>query len=351
MVGAGGHLLRRQINGAELQVIADAPEDVLRLIGVEEKVVRGFQRNGGCHRRINLFVFESLQPLIDQLQQATRQPLAARALESKPMVHVYNMGDHTESNLFINRALMMRQGIWSDTLAIEGLLAHEHAHPLAENATTRVARALKTRLVTASIDDAHGASAPPLPAPAPTLSSAALVAVGRSLEHLAEELAVHAPHEVFANEFAIRAGFGPALLHLNRLSLGGTRAGMKERVALAEGLRTLAAQGRLSEADVGLLLLTASMEAHIRMALETAAFIRAERPEDATSVEELLETEVFRHVEPEIRTLYRAFRLQYLQLTPDMDRDAFHRWAAAVFSPVIEELARCGVRMNIEFYY
>jgi hypothetical protein len=156
---------------------------------------------------------------------------------------------------------------------------------------------------------------------------------------------------VFANEFAIRAGFGPALLHLNRLSLGGARAGMKERIALAEGLRTLAAQGRLSEADVGLLLLTASMEAHIRMVLETAAFIRAESPEDTNSVEELLETEVFRHVEPEIRTLYRAFRQRYLQLTPDMDRDAFHRWAMASFSAMIEELARCGVHINIEFYY
>lgn len=341
------HVSRHRINGAELQVIADAPDGIQSLIVVEEKVVRGFLQHGGWpHRRINLFVFKSLQPLIERLRQAARQPLAARGLESKPMVHVYNMGDLTECSLFANRHLMMRQGIWSDPLALEGLLAHEHAHPLAENATTGAARGLKTRLVAAKTDDDPGAgktSSPITPAP--------LAAVGRSLEHLAEELCVHAPHEVFTNEIAIRAGFGPALHHLNRLNLKGGRAGMTERLALAEGLRTQVTEGRLREADVGLLLLTASMEAHVRMALETAAFVRAERPEEACGVEELLEVEVFRHVEPEIRTLYHAFRHQYLQLTPGMDQDAFRHWASAAFAPVIEELARRGLHMNVEFYY
>jgi hypothetical protein len=309
--------------------------------------VRGFMRHGGWpHRRMNVFVFESLQPLIDRLPQAARQPLAARELESKPMVHIYNMGDLTECSLFINRRLMKRRGLWGDPLALEGLLAHEHAHPLAENATTRAARELKARLVAAEADDDGGAGNILSP-----MTSAPLAAVGRSLEHLAEELCVHAPHEVFTNELAIGAGFGPALHHLNRLNLEGGRAGMMERIALAEGLRAQVTEGRLSEADVGLLLLTASMEAHVRMALETAAFVRAGRPKEAGSVEELLEAEVFRHVEPEIRTLYRAFHLQYLQLAPGMDRDAFRHWAAAAFAPVIEELARRGLAMNVEFYY
>jgi hypothetical protein len=338
MDGTIEHVSRRRIDGVELQVIADAPEEIESLIEAEEKVARGFLRHGGwpC-RRINMFVFESLQPLIDRLRRTALQPLAARELESKPMVHIYNMGDLTNCSLFVNRRLMMRRGVWSDPLALEGLLAHEHAHPLAENATTCAARGLKTRLVAAKTPS------PMTPAP--------LAAVGRSLEHLAEELCIHAPHEVFTNEIAIRAGFGPALHHLNRLNLGGGRAGMTERLALAEGLRAQAAEGRLSQTDVELLLLTASMEAHVRMALETAAFVRAERPEEARSVEDLLEAEVFRHVEPEIRTLYRAFHLQCLQLAPSMDRDAFRRWAAAAFAPVIEEFVRRGPPMNVEFYY
>jgi hypothetical protein len=342
MAGAIEHVSRHRINGAELQVIADARKGVEWLIEVEKKVVSGFMLHGGWpHRRINLFVFETLQPLVERLSQTLPQSLAARELDTKPMVHIYNMGDLTECSVFVNRRVMIQQGMWDNPLALEGLLAHEHAHPMAENAATGAARDLKVRIAATEAGGATPASSLSVPHDA----------IARSLEHLAEELCLHAPHEVFTNELAIRAGFGPALYYLNCLNLGESRTGMKERAGLEEALRAQVEQGRLSEAGMGLLLFAASAEAHVRVALETAAFARAGRQEEADEIEHRLEAGVFRRVEPEIGALYFAFYRQYLALTPDMDRDAMQHWAAEAFAPVIEEIARRGAYFRTEFYY
>jgi hypothetical protein len=333
MAGSIEHVSRHRLNGVEVEVLADAAKGNNGLIEAEKNVVRRFMLHGGWpHRRVNLFVFENLRPVVERLVRSARlSPAAALELERKPMVHIYNLADLSECSVFVNRRLMTRLGLWDDPLAVEGLLAHEHAHPMAENATTRAARGLNMRLL--------------------PKEQARRQAIAASLEHLAHELCLHAPHEVFSNELAIRAGFGLALQHLNLISLAEGRAGMKERARLAEGLEARVSQGQLRKDEMQTLLLAASMEAHVRLALETAAFSRAGAQQEADVIEARARAEAFSLVEPEIGALYRAFHDRYLELTPYMDRDAVRDWARAAFTPVLEEMSYRGARFGAEFYY
>lgn len=332
MAGSIEHVSRHRLNGAELQVISDSGKENNDLIEAEKNVVRRFMLFGGWpHRRVNLFVFETLAPVVEHLRRAGLPSAEGLDLERKPMVHIYNLRDLAECSVFVNRNLMKRLGLWDDPLAIEGLLAHEHAHPMAENTTTRAARSVNVRL-SPEPDSAHRA-------------------IAASVEHMAHELCLHAPHEVFTNELAIRAGFGLALQHLNLVSLSEGRAGMEERARLSEGLQAKVAKGHLQQAEMDLVLLAASMEAHIRLALETVAFARAGARQEAEVIEARARAEVFSCVEPEISALYQSFHDRYLELTPYMDRDAVCEWAEATFAPALEEMAYRGARFYAEFYY
>jgi hypothetical protein len=349
MAGSIEHVSRHRLNGVELQVIADHASGNDGLIEAEKNVVRRFLLHGGWpHRRVNLFVFEDLKPVAEKLRSAKAMSEAeSLELERKPMVHIYNLRDLSECSVFVNRALMTRLGLWEDTLAIEGLLAHEHAHPIAENSTTRAARDLRMRL-TRSVS---GALENMVNEESGFPAQATHQAVAASLEHLARELCIHASHEVFTNELAIRAGFGLALEHLNLMSLAEGRAGMAERARFSEALRKKVSDGQLSEIDRELLLLIASMEAHVRLALETAAFARAGARHEAEAIEARAMAEVFSSVEPEIGALYHAFYNRYMELTPYMDREAVREWAETAFAPALEDVGLRCARFNAEFYY
>jgi hypothetical protein len=362
MIEAIEHVSRHCLSGGELQVVADAEKGVDALIEAEKRVTHGFLQHGGWpHKRVNLFVFQSLQPLMERMRHDnTLSAAGARELDHCPMVHVYDEDDLEECSIFVNRALMVQHGVWEDVLALEGLLAHEHAHPMADNAASRAARSLRMRLVTIDV-----ASRKPGRAPHCASGRAAEVGYSRlvrpglavrqlvagSLANLARDLCIEAPHEVFANEYAIRAGFGAGLERLSQLSLTHGRSGMIERMGLSNRLRAEVDERRLSEQEMSVLLLAASTEAHLRVALETAPFVRAGRPDQALAVEALAEAEVFSQVEPEIGALVQSLCDSYLLLKPDMDLVSVRDWAGSAFLPIIEAFARRGAAFGAEFSY
>ncbi|MEJ2124488.1 MAG: hypothetical protein P8Y47_06635, partial [Alphaproteobacteria bacterium] len=301
MTGNSAHVSQYQFgDGCMLTVVEDEEKCAELLIAAEQTVAQKFSRYGKWpHRQVNLFVFENLQPLIEKLGQASRTlgenkesaDNAYHGLENKPMVHAYNPADLKETSIFVNRGQLQRLGLWDNAEVLEGLLAHEHAHPLSENVTTLTARNLRVTISPAApTNDARQ-----IPASANT---------AKALETLAHELCLHAPHEVFANELVIRAGLGAQLFALNRQSLTGGRAGIEARIMLEARLQAEVAQGRLSMNDVALTLLLASLEAYTRVALETAAFARAGAQEQADALNDLLKREAFRHIEPEVEDIY-----------------------------------------------
>jgi hypothetical protein len=332
--------------GGELIVVVDDEISVERLITAEQRVARVYAAYGRWpHSRVNLFVFETLQPLIDQLRRASKTlgeseavaAAAASGLDRKPMVQIYNLADLAQCSIFVNRSLMQRLGMWDNDQILEGLLAHEHAHPLSDNGTTRIARTLQ-----AAVIEPQSANGSALPSGG---------AIQQALANLAHELCVHAPHEVFANEFAVRAGFSDCLLALNRMSLSDGRAGLAARAALADRLHIEVAAGRQTEDGAALLLLLASVEAHARVALETSAFARAGNLDDAHALEDLLWLEALSKVESEAGTIYRQLYDRYLELTPDMDEAAVLAWAIKTFAPIAIAISGYGAHFTASFHY
>jgi hypothetical protein len=347
MTGNSAHVSQYQFTGGcMLTVVEDDEKCAEHLIAAEQSVAQKFASFGKWpHRQVNLFVFENLKPLIEKLGQASRTlgedkesaDNAYHGLENKSMVHAYNPADLKETSIFVNRGQLQRLGLWNDPEVLEGLLAHEHAHPLSENATTLTARNLCVTITPTANPDAERQT----PASAST---------AKALESLAHELCLHAPHEVFANELVIRVGLGAQLFALNRQSLTGGRAGIEARIMLEARLQAEVAQGRLSENDLALTLLLASLEAHTRVALETAAFARAGAQEQADALNDLLQREAFRHIEPEVEDIYRQLCNSYGALTADMEASQLQDWAANAFAPVTNAIARLGAHFTAAFH-
>ena len=330
MSDAVRHFSRHDIDGVRLQVIADTEDGLDRIIAGERAVISEFRRHVDWPCKwLNLFVFDDLDPLIDQISDnAVLPPAEARALAQRPMVHIYNLADPAESTIFVNRGLMARQGLWADALALRGLLAHEHAHPLAENATTRAVRDLRFE---AAFDEVGGVDVAPF------------------VHAPAHELCLHAPQEVFSNELAIRIGFGDALMRLNRIFIGDARRAVAGRDELAGRLDAAGKAGRLSPRAASVLLLLASVHACGRFALETAAFARAGQKERARALETMLEDGVFRRFEPELEPLYRGLYERYLALTPDMAAKSVRDWAEATFAPLAARIDGAGLAARVHF--
>lgn len=357
MIGAFEHVSRHWVNGGELQVVADAEKGVDELVEAEKRVSLGFLRHGVWpHKRVNLYVFQSLRPLAERLRVSRRLSAeGVRQLDHAPMVHIYDEHDLDVCSVFCNRSLMILHGLWEDAEALEGLLAQEHARPLAATGMARAVRELNMRLV--AIDVA--ARKPGKTPKGRAVGYSRLVRPGSgvrrlirdSLRNLAFELCVKAPQEVFAAEYAVRAGFGPGLQRLSLLGLSHGRSGMTERAALVDELRADVEEQRLREQEMGLLLLAASAEAHLRIAAETAAFARAGHVDEVSAIEDRAETEIFRRVEPEVADLYHKFHDAYLALTSSADFGAAQEWASAAFLPLIKVFAERGAAFGAEFHH
>jgi hypothetical protein len=350
----------------ELRVVSDVEAGVLPVIQIEEAVIQGYAWQGHWpHRWVTLFVLQDLQPLIRQLtpalslppvragvprpggtngrtggrdgpvgggsqgRGAALPPGGAAALDQRPVVNVYDLADLDSCHVFVNQQAMLKEGYWDDPLAVRGLLAHEHAHPLAENQTTQASRQLQVALT--------------LDAPA---SGAGLgdrqVKVQRLLTILADKLSVYAPRELFANELTIRSGFGDALFHLDRRSVAAAARSVAGRDELTRQLRQEVTQGSLTPAAASLLLLIGDLRGYLDLALEIAAFYRSGQASAARQLEAPLETDVFPHLEPQVAGAYSALREHYLSLRADLAPQALKAWSEGALGILANALAEKG---------
>ena len=136
--GTVKHFGLHRLDHVELRVVADDEDGILR---VEQAEIDAVGRLSGDarwqHKTVTLFVLADLQPLQRQLESLRRVPADVRLqqkdeLLSRPVVNVYDLASPATCNVFVNRKAMMAAKYWDDVLALQGLLAHEHAHPLAE---------------------------------------------------------------------------------------------------------------------------------------------------------------------------------------------------------------------------
>lgn len=339
------HLSRYRVGSTTLQVIADASEWLEALIEAEKRVIDGFSRRGlWAQQRVTLFVLDDLQALVFQIRHYSG--LAgpeAEELGRRPMVNVYKMADRRACTVFVNRRAMSESGFWGDPLAVTGLLAHEHAHPLAECATARATRRLRPGL---RVDGWSGGS---VPGPRAGGKSDPRLAAQGVLHLLGDKLFLHGPQEVLSNDLAVRAGFEEALVYLDRRSIAGTAASMAQRPVLLARLAKQVAEGRLSHEDIAALALIGDLQAGLALALEIAPFLRADRTAAGEALEAELERDLLAGVDPAVGRVYRQLRDRYLALSSDLDPDGLRRWCASAGRPLVEALRAKGLRASLEF--
>ena len=330
MSNAIEHFSRYRVENTTLQVMADLQRDLDRLIHEEQSVIRHYIRLGHWpHKRVNMFVLENLQPLVAQIKGATAlSSVIANDIDRRPMVNVYDVADLTECAVFVNRGALERDALWQDDVALRALLAHEHGHPLAENGTVRMAREFSVEAVVES--------------------PAAKAAVGSVLHLLADRLCVHAPQEVFANEIAIRAGFGAALFHLDRGMVDTAKLGVGKRPALAQSLDQQVLQKKLSADQAAALLLVADLQAHLPFVLETAPFLRAERRPEAEALEAALFEGVLSHLDRAVAPLYEKLRDHYLTLNADFTSPDMKGWSSEALGLLAAALQDRNLRVRFQ---
>ncbi|MBU0510589.1 MAG: hypothetical protein KJ638_02665 [Chloroflexi bacterium] len=334
--------------GTELRVVADVEAGVLPVVQVEEAIIRDYaQQADWPHRFVTLFILQDLDPLARQLlatqndhSQSSLPPGGAGALNDLPVVNVYDLADLTSCHVFVNWQVMVKEGYWDDLLAIQGLLAHEHAHPLAVNETTRSSRRIQMELSlkgslfqTADSDQ---------PSSIPNVRSR----VHRLLTLLAEKLSLYAPREIFANEVTIASGFSAALLHLNQGNMRNASLSVAGREGLRHQLKQEVGQGTLTPAAADVLLLIGDLRGYLDLALEVAPFYRTGRKNDARQLDTVLETLVFPQLEPEVSQVYVALSEHYQSLRADLKPPELIVWSEGVLRTLAEALAEKGLEIN-----
>jgi hypothetical protein len=279
------HFGLHRLDTVEVRVVADEEDGILRVEQAEIDVVRRLARDARWqHTDVTLFVLSDLQPLQRQLEALGRVPADARlhqreVLLSRPVVNVYDLASPANCNVFANRQALVAAKYWQDALALEGLFAHEHAHPLAECLYTAALRSLQI-----AVD-----LAPAVPwAPDPAANALWTQRLQQQVAALAIQLFSTGPREVFTNAIAIAAGFDRALYHLNRQNIANLAVGLQFRPALAAQLANLVAQGQLSPAGADTLRLVGDLQAFLPLAMEIAPFKRAGRSAKARELLKLL---------------------------------------------------------------
>ena len=335
------HFSLHRIAGTELRVVSDVESGVIPFIRIEEEVIgryAGFPQ--WRQESITLFILRDLEPLTRQLSPAAGLPPGGlNGLGHRPIVNLYDLKNPVSCHIFINQGAMEKEGYWSDQDAIMALLAHEHAHPLAENETTRASRQLGFAIsdfgFQMEIESPKSKTRPELRRRIENL-----------LTLLADKLCLYAPRELFANEMTIRSGFGEVLFHLDRLTLANASHSVAGREDLQQQLQQEVASGNLTLQGVGLLLLIADLKGYLDLALEIAPFYRTGRESDARELEAVLEAEVFPHLEPVVARTYTALREQYIALRADLTPPELMAWSQGVLSLLTEALAQKGLTLR-----
>lgn len=366
MTRAVKHFSLHRIANTELRVVADVEEGVLPIIQVEEAVIREYARQTRWpHRWVTLFILEDLQPLVRQLRLGANlssvspsgpslgHPLGAggalpegpypssedaAALDYRPVVNVYDLADLNGCNIFVNRRPMVAEGYWDDPLVLRGLLAHEHAHSLAENETTRASRRLKFEIsdIGFQIEENGG----------PRFITQNLASkLANLFTTLAVKLCLYAPRELFANEITIQSGFAEALLHLDLRNVGNASRSVAGRDGLSHQLQQEAALGNLTPVAADLLLLIGDLNGYLDMALEVAPFYRSGRAADGQALEAILDATVFPRLDPMVRRFFTTLRDQYISLDENLSLPELTTWSASVLDILFRNMAEKGLNL------
>ena len=349
------HFSLHRVLGTELRVISDVEVGVLPVIQEEEAVIRGYTQHGFWHHQwVTLFVLHDLQPLARQIQPTAKEmfPGGSDILDTRPVVNVYDLAEPSGCQVFINWEVMSREGYWDDSVAVRGLLAHEHAHPLAEGETTRASRGLEVEL---TVEHLHSGSCG-LQVDVAKQEAACRQRTGVRqsgihdiLNLLAHKLCLYAPREVFANDMSIQSGFGGALLHLDRRNVASARSSVAGREDIRRRFQQEADRGDLTPAAASLLLLIGDLQSYVDLVLEVAPFYRSGRESEARELETVLEDKLFPYLEREVEQAYAALVKQYIALRADLTPDELLVWCKEVLNILVEILAAKGLRVSSEF--
>jgi len=331
------HLTVHKIADTELEVVSDLESGVTPLIDVEKKVIERCTRNPKWqHGVITLFVLQDLEPLIRQLSQvASAPPGGIRALEYRPIVNIYDLRNPYSCRIFINQEAMKREGYWDDHKAVEALLAHEHAHPLAECATTQSSRRLRVELLsdgaTAQSGDSKGWQSK----------------IDGLLRVMVDKLCLYAPREIFANDVTIQSGFTDPLLYLDKQNVIKAGEGLRSKGILRQKLQEEVERGSLTALGADLLVTIGEMKGYLDLALETASFYRQDRITEVEELEELLFEKVIPYLEPEVGRAYERLRDGYVKLPTD----ASPRELARAVESLLDVLAAALRDKGLELRY
>jgi hypothetical protein len=329
------HFSLHRIAGTELRVVSDVESGVIPFVQIEEKVIGKYARSPRWRQKvITLFILKDLEPLTRRLSQAAGLPPGGLdGLGHRPIVNLYDLKNPISCHIFINQGAMEKEGYWSDQDAIMALLAHEHAHPLAENVTTQTSRQLDVVLSPQS--------------EVLSLQSSDLgLRTKDLLTLLADKLCLYAPRELFANEMTIRSGFGEVLFHLDRRTMANASRSVAGREDLRQQLQQEVASGNLTLQGAELLLLIGDLKGYLDLALEIAPFYRTGQQRDAQELESVLEAEVFPHLEPEVHRAYTALREQYIALRADLTPPELMAWGEGVLNILAGALAEKGLTLR-----
>ena len=330
-----------RIGLTELRVLSDVESDLAPLIEVEEEVIEKYAASPRWRQEtVTLFVLRDLGPLIRQLSpDAALPPGGLGGLNQKPIVNVYDVNNPRSCHIFVNQSAMLKEGYWGDGELMEGLLAHEHAHPLSECETTRSARRLRADLSTEA--------ARPLFAPEER-DPGWRTKVERLLILLVDKLCLYAPREIFANDLTLASGFLAALLHLDKKNLANAIAGLRSRGQLQQMLQQEVEKGSLTPAGANLLLTIGDMKGYLDLALETAPLYRQNRTVEARELEELVFVEVLPHLEPQVADAYAKLRDAYVELPEDASPDTLRQWGEALIRILAEVLHEKGLQLGCQ---
>lgn len=331
------HFSLDRIDGTELRVAADTDGGVLRIIEVEEEVIRAYIRHGTwSHEWVTLFILQDFAPLVGQLELVGDLPPGGQeAIEQRPVVNIYDLADLSGCRVFVNRRQMEAADYWDDLPAVRALLAHEHAHPLAECPTTRLSRTLRLELSAGNLHAILGDRADD---------------ILRVLNSVARKLCLDSPREVLANDLVIHSGFGDALLHINKRNVANAAAGMIWRKQVERALEAEVAETRLTPAAGNLLMLVGDVQGYLELAIETAPFYRAGKAEGGRELESILQEEVLPKLRPGVGAAYFALRERYEALEMDMSASALLEWGNGVCDVVGTLLAAGGARIEHRLY-
>ena len=208
---------------------------------------------------------------------------------------MYDLASPATCNVFVNRKAMTEAKYWEDSLALEGLFAHEHAHPLSECAYTAALRVLRIE-VQLKLEEPWAQD--------PVQDANWAARSNQQIGALAAKLFSTGAREVFTNGIAIGAGFDKALYHLNRENIANLALGLKFRPALAAQLANVVGQGQLSSAGADMLRLIGDMQAFLPLAMEIAPFKREHFVAKARELARPLHAQLLPQLEPPVAGLF-----------------------------------------------